>query len=87
MSSGYWTRLSESRKPCPINPQYGLLWWINTGRVQFPGAPETVYVARGAGSNVIFIDPDRDLVAVVQRIDQASLPGFVYPLMESIAGA
>ena len=79
--------LSESRKPCPINPQYGLLWWLNTGRVQFPGAPETAFAARGAGSNVIFIDPDRDLVAVVRWIDRASLPGFVHLLMESIAGA
>ena len=75
----------ESRKPCPINPQYGLLWWLNTGRAQFPGAPETAFAARGAGSNVIFIDPDHDLVAVVRWIDKASLPEFVRLLMGSIA--
>jgi len=41
--------------------------------------------ARGAGSNVIFIDPDHDLLAVVRWIDKASLPQFVRLLMDSIA--
>jgi CubicO group peptidase (beta-lactamase class C family) len=77
--------LAESRRPCPLNPQYGLLWWLNTGRAQFPGAPETAYAARGAGSNAIVIDPERDLLAVVRWIDRASLPEFVRLLMDSIA--
>jgi CubicO group peptidase (beta-lactamase class C family) len=77
--------LDESRKPCPVNPQYGLLWWLNTARAQFPGAPETVHAARGAGSNAIVIDPEHDLLAVVRWIDRASLPEFVRLLMDSVA--
>jgi CubicO group peptidase (beta-lactamase class C family) len=77
--------LAESRKPCALNPQYGLLWWLNSGRVQFPGAPASAYAARGAGSNVLFIDPDHDLLAVVRWIDKASFPEFVQLLMGSIA--
>jgi len=77
--------VAESRKPCALNPQYGLLWWLNSGRVQFPGAPESAYAARGAGSNVIFIDPDHDLLAIVRWIDKASFPEFVRLLMGSIA--
>jgi hypothetical protein len=53
--------------------------------VQFPGAPESAYAARGAGSNVIFIDPDHDLLAIVRWIDKASFPEFVRLLMGSIA--
>lgn len=78
-----WIR--EMRTPCALNPQYGLLWWLNTGRVQFPSAPESCYAARGAGSNVVFIDPEHDLVAVVRWIDKASLDGFVKLLVESVA--
>ena len=79
---GPWIR--ELRRPCPVNPDYGLLWWLNTGRRQFSAAPESCYAARGAGSNVILIDPEHDLVAVVRWIDKASVDGFVRLLLESV---
>jgi hypothetical protein len=75
--------VAEMRRPCPINPQYGLLWWLNTGRALFPSASETSYAARGAGSNIIWIEPDRDLVAVVRWIDGASVDGFLKLLLDS----
>ncbi len=50
-------------------------------------APESCYAARGAGSNVVFIDPDHDLVAVVRWINKASLDGFVKFLVESVRSA
>jgi CubicO group peptidase (beta-lactamase class C family) len=78
--------LAELRRPCPLNPQYGLMWWLNTGRVQFPSAPETVYAARGAGSNLIWIDPEHDLVVVVRWIDKASMDGFARLVLDSVSG-
>ncbi len=27
--------IDEMRRPCPINPAYGLLWWLNTGRTRY----------------------------------------------------
>ncbi|MBI1845637.1 MAG: serine hydrolase [Candidatus Rokubacteria bacterium] len=65
-----WIR--ELRTPCALNPQYGLMWWLNTGRLLTPGAPESSYSARGAGSNVIWIDPEHDLVVVVRWIAKAA---------------
>jgi CubicO group peptidase (beta-lactamase class C family) len=76
--------LAELRRPCPLNPAYGLLWWLNTGRRQFTAAPESCYAARGAGSNLILIDPEHDLVAVVRWIDRASVDGFVHLLLASL---
>ena len=76
--------IEAMRRPCPLNPEYGLLWWLNTGRRQFPSAPESCYAARGAGSNIIFIDPDHDLVAVVRWIDTASLDGFLRLVLDSV---
>jgi len=78
--------IDETTRPCPINPDYGLLWWLNTGRRQFPAAPETCYAARGAGSNVIWIDPEHDLVAVVRWIDKPSVAGFVALILEAAGG-
>ena len=72
------------RRPCPINPGYGLLWWLNTGRQQLPAAPESSYAARGAGSNVIWIDPDHDLVTVIRWIDRPHVAGFVERVLASV---
>jgi CubicO group peptidase (beta-lactamase class C family) len=76
--------IDELRRPCPLNPQYGLLWWLNTGRVSLPSAPETSFAARGAGSNVIWIDPEHDLVVVVRWIDKASLDGFLKLIVDAL---
>ncbi len=76
--------VAEMRRPCPVNPQYGLLWWLNTGRAQLPSAPESSYAARGAGSNVIWIDPDHDLLAVVRWIEKGAMDGFVRLVLESV---
>jgi len=45
-------------------PDYGYLWWLNTGGTNFPGLPASAYAARGAGGNTIFISPGHDLVIV-----------------------
>ena len=76
--------IEEMRRPCPINPEYGLLWWLNTGRRQLPAAPESSYAARGAGSNVIWIDPEHDLVTVVRWIDKPHMAGFAERVLASV---
>jgi CubicO group peptidase (beta-lactamase class C family) len=78
--------IDEMLRPSALNPQYGLLWWLNTGRAQAPSAPASCYAARGAGSNVIWIDPEHDLVVVVRWIDKASLDGFLALMLESVTG-
>ena len=73
--------------PCPINPQYGCCGGSTPDARSSRARPRSSYAARGAGSNVIWIDPEHDLVAVVRWIDKASFPEFVQLLMESIARA
>jgi CubicO group peptidase (beta-lactamase class C family) len=31
--------IDESLRPCALNPNYGLLWWLNTGRGRYKSAP------------------------------------------------
>jgi CubicO group peptidase (beta-lactamase class C family) len=78
--------IEEMRRPCPINPGYGFLWWLNTGRTSLPSAPASSYAARGAGSNVIWIDPEHDLVVVLRWIDKTSVDGFLKLVLESVTG-
>jgi CubicO group peptidase (beta-lactamase class C family) len=76
--------VSELRRPCAINPQYGLLWWLNTDRTSLPSAPASSFSARGAGSNVIWIDPEHDLVVVVRWINKTSLDGLIKLVVEGL---
>jgi hypothetical protein len=51
-----------------------------------PFAPESSYSARGAGSNVIWIDPEHDLVVVVRWIDKAHVAPFLHLIVDSVTG-
>lgn len=63
-----WIR--EATTPVPIRPDYGFMWWLNTDRALFPAAPESAFFAIGAGAtNVIFVDPEHDLVTVTRWVD------------------
>ena len=55
--------------PSACKKDYGLLWWLNTDGMGFPGLPETSAMALGAGSNIIWVDRDLDLVVVARWID------------------
>ncbi len=76
--------IARMRVPCPIFPQYGCLWWLNSGRALYPSAPETSYFASGAGGNLTWIDPDHDIVAVLRWIDPAARDGFMRLVMGAI---
>src|SRR3954447_2781193 len=75
-----------AREPCPLYPQYGLLWWLNTDRGLYPGASPASYFATGAGGNLTWIDPDNDLVAVMRWIDPAARDGFMRRVMAALSG-
>lgn len=79
-----WIDLSLT--PCAIEPDYGFLWWLNTGRQYRPNASPESYFATGAGGNFTWIDPAHDLVAVLRWIDPAELNVFIGHVMAALAG-
>jgi len=89
---GIWGRhriLSEAwiermLEPCPLNRQYGYLWWLNTGRGLYPSAPAASYYGRGAGGNLTWIDPEDDIVAVLRWTDPAAMDGFMKLVMAAL---
>jgi CubicO group peptidase (beta-lactamase class C family) len=74
LSEAWIERMIE---PCPLNPQYGYLFWLNTGRRLYPSASEASFFARGAGGNLTWIDPENDFVAVLRWTDPAAMDGFM----------
>ena len=70
--------------PCDLNPNYGLLWWLNGDQGQFPSAPSTSFFAIGVGQNIIWVDPGLDLVAVVRWIEKGAFDGFAKAVIAAL---
>lgn len=54
--------------PCPLQPVYGGLWWMNAGRRLFPSAPEDSVLAMGVGATILWAAPSLDLVACLRWV-------------------
>jgi CubicO group peptidase (beta-lactamase class C family) len=77
--------LALARTPTPAEPTYGFMnYFLNTGRKLLPSAPETSFHHLGAGSNVIYCDPELDLVVVARWIDSRALDGLVQRVRASV---
>ncbi len=70
-----WVKMATT--PTDMKPVYGYMWWLNTNRAQYPAASERAFFALGAGGNVIWIEPEHDLVAVVRWMDTRKINEFM----------
>ena len=71
--------------PTPAQPTYGFMnWFLNTDKKYLPSAPANAFTHIGNGTNMIYVDPNNDLVAVVRWIDNKSLDEFVKRLLASL---
>jgi CubicO group peptidase (beta-lactamase class C family) len=60
--SQQWVNAATSKSG--LGPDYGYLWWLNTEKKTWHNAPASSFAAIGAGSNIIWVDPEHDLVIV-----------------------
>jgi CubicO group peptidase (beta-lactamase class C family) len=56
--------------PSRPNPEYGLLWWLNTDRKAIPAAPASSFWAAGFGGNYVYVDREHDLVVVLRWVPE-----------------
>jgi CubicO group peptidase (beta-lactamase class C family) len=80
--------IQMARTPGPANKEYGFAnWFLNTARKPLPAAPESAVYFAGNGDNIIYIDWDNDIVAVVRWINRGSaLNEFVAKMLASLKG-
>ena len=75
LSDGWFTMATT---PTKVQPGYGFMnYFLNTDRKSMPSAPESAYSHRGAGTNLIYVDAENDLVVVARWIDGDAIDGFV----------
>ena len=77
--------IQMARTPGSANPQYGYVnWYLNTNRKSLPAAPETAVTFRGAGSNIVYVDWQNDLVIVVRWIAGSALNEFIGKVLAAL---
>ena len=77
--------VNECLTPCPLAPFYGYLWWLNDPQNgMLPGAPRSAYFAMGVGTQIIYVDPENDLVIVARWIEKEKAAEFVRMVLASI---
>lgn len=61
--------IAKARSGGPAKADYGYAnWFLNPGRKALPAAPETAITFQGAGRNIIYLDPENDLLLVARWI-------------------
>jgi CubicO group peptidase (beta-lactamase class C family) len=61
--------IAMARTPGPANATYGFAnWFLNTERKPLPSAPATAFYFEGNGNNIIYVDQENDVVAVIRWI-------------------
>jgi hypothetical protein len=77
--------IAMSRKPTGPNPEYGYMnWFINTDQKLFPAARADMVAFIGNGDNIVYIDYQHDVVAVVRWIDDAQKAEFMRLLLAAV---
>jgi CubicO group peptidase (beta-lactamase class C family) len=69
--------ITMATTPTDIMPTYGYMWWLNPEQRMYSNAPATAFFARGAGGNIIWVDPEHDLVVVTRWLDDRSVNEFI----------
>ncbi|WP_375584349.1 serine hydrolase domain-containing protein [Cyclobacterium xiamenense] len=77
--------ITKSRKPGPAQDNYGFMnYFLNTGKRELPAAPESAFFHLGAGTNMVYVDEEHDLVIVSRWIKNASKAELVSLVLESL---
>jgi len=78
-----WVRMALT--PTPVQPTYGFMnWYLNTDRKLFASAPATAFAHMGNGTNMIYVDPENDLVIVARWIEREACDGLIQRVLASM---
>ena len=84
--------IAMARTPGEVNPSYGFMNWFLNGPVErdgemvksIPAAPDSAVTFRGAGSNIVYVDWENDLVVVVRWIRGGAVSPFLAGVLAAL---
>lgn len=75
----------QAKTPTSVQPTYGFMnWYLNTDKKLYPNAPTGIVVHTGNGTNIIYCDPENDLVVIVRWIENNKINEFLGKLLASL---
>jgi CubicO group peptidase (beta-lactamase class C family) len=78
-----WVKMALT--PTPVQPTYGFMnWYLNTDRKLWPSAPATSFAHIGNGQNIVYVDPQHDLVIVLRWIEGRATDEFLKRILAAI---
>ncbi len=93
MNNGQWNGkqlipaswIEKSKTPTPANSGYGFMnYFLNYDQKDIPVAPKTAFSHIGAGTNMIYVDEENDLVIVARWIPGGDKNELVRLVLESL---
>ncbi|HEX2203949.1 MAG TPA: serine hydrolase [Longimicrobium sp.] len=79
-----WIR--QATTPTAAQPTYGYMnYFLNTDRKMWPSAPATAFAHLGNGTNLVYVDPEHDLVVVARWIENDAVDGLLQRVIASVA--
>lgn len=80
-----WVR--KSKTSTPVQPEYGFMnYYLNIDKKLIPNAPESSFLHLGAGTNMIYVDPENDLLVVARWIPNSDKGELIKKILESLTG-
>lgn len=82
--SEQWVK--QALTPTPAKTDYGYMnWFLNTDKKLLPDAPTSAFMHIGNGNNLIYVDPEHELVAVVRWIaDNKAMNSTIKKILEAL---
>lgn len=75
----------QAKTPTSVQPTYGFMnWFLNTDKKLYPSAPASAFAHIGNGTNLIYVDPDHDLVIVARWIENGKIDEFIQKINASL---
>ncbi|MGY6743630.1 MAG: serine hydrolase domain-containing protein [Cecembia sp.] len=77
--------IKKSRTPTDVQTNYGFMnYFLNTDKKEIPAAPESAFFHLGAGTNMIYVDEENDLLIVTRWIKNEKKADLVKMVLESL---
>ena len=59
-------------------------YFLNTDKKQWPRAPATAFIHVGNGTNIIYVDPEHDMVMVARWIENKAVDGLIKRVLDAL---
>jgi CubicO group peptidase (beta-lactamase class C family) len=71
--------------PTPVQPTYDFMnFYLNTDKKLYASAPATAFAHIGAGPNIIYVDPENDLIIVARWIEGNSMNELIEKVLKCL---